>query len=1469
MIDMVLTSLRRIVVALMLMLMQLLTCGTGLAGDWPMWRYDAGRTAASPERLPETLHLQWARQYAPRRQAWDDPLNLDLMTYDRLLEPIVMGDRLFLGFNDTDKIAAVDVRSGAVLWEFFTDGPVRMPLAAADGRVYASSDDGCLYCLDATDGHLLWRFRGGPGNRMAIGNQRLISAWPSRGGPVLRDGNVYFASSIWPFMGVFICALDAQTGEVVWLNDETGAQYIVQPHSAPSFAGVGPQGALVATRDALIVPGGRSVPAVFDRLSGRMRYFEINAGGKGTGGSFVAASDETYFVHTRFKGTRAFTISTGLKTAFLPNEPVLTPELVYSAELKDNQPVVRAWGLDEKMVWEIAADGRGELILAGNTLYAAGVIPAAEPGAPDTNPAPVQATLTAIRLAEGDPRALPEVMWTRPVPGQIERLIAAAGHLFAVTLDGRLMAFGGGVVENAPELLSWLSPLQPEDTAKQSAAALLASGDAHGYALWIGAADEALCQAMAAGSPFVELTFVDPDASRVAALRQRWDQAGIYGKVTAHAVHPADLMAPPYVANMVFVGREWSAELAGNPKQLSALYETVRPYGGVMQLLADPAAVPELQKQVIAASLEKADVTSSADRVIIRRVGALPGAADWTHQHGNIANTIKSDDQRVKLPLGILWFGGNSNTDILPRHGHGPSEQVVGGRLIIQGMNSLSARDVYTGRVLWKREFADLGTHNVYFDETYRDTPLDPAYNQIHIPGANARGTNYVVTTDRIYIVEGSLCHVLDPATGETLLDIALPQDDPANPLEWGFIGVYDDVLIGGVGFASYQKQLDLSAQDVDGEVTQKRAVFGSRSLERAASRALVGFDRYSGQVLWNVRAKHSFWHNGIVAGQGRVYALDRNPRQIEDALKRRGRPIPATYRIAAFDAKTGDVVWETAEGIFGTWLGYSETHDLLLQAGAAASDRLATEVGQGMTVYRGKDGQVAWNKDSLAYAGPCILYNDLIITNANSYSESAGAFFLRDGSQKMTVNPLTGLLQPWKITRAYGCNNILASENLLTFRSGSAGFYDLLTESGTGNLGGFKSGCTSNLVVANGVLNAPDYTRTCSCAYQNQTSLALVHMPELEVWTVDNGAVLNTTDGPVRRLGINFGAAGDRRDSQGMVWLEYPVVAGASPNLQIDVEGNARAWQDHPARIQSSQLPWVLASGLEGLQGVRIGLVAEDPETLSTGLPIRDINDDAEEGPDGSVSLTSSDLELVQDDGNQAVGMRFAGVRLAQGGDVRSAHLQLTCDEPSAEPTELILRAELSSDAAAFDNTDRNITGRPLTTARVLWKPEPWNRKGDAGAQQRTPDLAPLIREVISQKDWKPGHAIALVITGRGRRVATASTKDAKASVRLFIDADEVEVEPAVKTPEAPFLVRLYFGVPAGTIRQRRVFDVVVQGQLAHANVTLGGDPESGSTVVVHQLDRVMIGRALDVRLVAKEGEPVLSGIELQRLNE
>ncbi|MFN9035964.1 MAG: hypothetical protein ACK5YO_06695, partial [Planctomyces sp.] len=116
------------VTALLCLLLPLLSAPAD-ASDWPMWRFDAGRSAAGTEVLPQQLQHAWTLQVPARVQAWDDPLNLDLMPYDRLLEPIVLGNRLIVAFSDTDRVCAFETSSGRELWSFVTDAPVRLPPA--------------------------------------------------------------------------------------------------------------------------------------------------------------------------------------------------------------------------------------------------------------------------------------------------------------------------------------------------------------------------------------------------------------------------------------------------------------------------------------------------------------------------------------------------------------------------------------------------------------------------------------------------------------------------------------------------------------------------------------------------------------------------------------------------------------------------------------------------------------------------------------------------------------------------------------------------------------------------------------------------------------------------------------------------------------------------------------------------------------------------------------------------------------------------------------------------------------------------------------------------------------------------------------------------------------------------------------------------------------------------------------------
>ena len=97
---------------------------------------------------------------------------------------------------------------------------------------------------------------------------------------------------------------------------------------------------------------------------------------------------------------------------------------------------------------------------------------------------------------------------------------------------------------------------------------------------------------------------------------------------------------------------------------LETIYQSVRPYGGTLWVCQNQGFLRRCSKRSATADLPRAKVAAADKAVVVVREGALPGSADWTHLYGNVANTVKSDEQTVKLPLGVLWFGGNSNEDV-------------------------------------------------------------------------------------------------------------------------------------------------------------------------------------------------------------------------------------------------------------------------------------------------------------------------------------------------------------------------------------------------------------------------------------------------------------------------------------------------------------------------------------------------------------------------------------------------------------------------------------------------------------------------------------------------------------------------------------------------------------------------------------------------------------------------------------
>lgn len=1129
--------------------------------NWPAWRYDHNRSAATPEQLAVNLYPQWQVKYSRRIPVWDDPLNQDLMHFDRVFEPVVADGRLFIGFNDQDKVVALDINSGRELWHYYADGPVRLPITASNGKIFFTGDDGYCYCLDQQTGALVWKLLLAPGPNKLLGNKRLISMWPARGGIVIKDNIIYTAASIFPLMGTYIYAIDAETGRVIWKNESTGSNYILQPHRSPAFADVAPQGSFTISGDVLLVAGGRSVPAAFDLKTGEQLYYHLAASGK-TGGAFTCSNDKVFFNHHRDRTTFMYDSETGNRVrpaAF--GYPVVDGDTIYFSGNSITAVLLNEEKIPDTL-WTIHVGATGDMIKAGNILYASD-----------------SAGISAIALGKDKG---PELLWKYPLSGNIQRLLAANGKLIAVSDDGTIITFGDTPEDRVRKLRY---ERRPAVSLWPGRGKIIRTSDTReGYALFLGSVRKRLLKRVVSRTN-LNIIVYEKDSGKIEKLREYFDNKGIKADRLCFLQLNDDTFAsvPNYFSSLTVINDK-SIRKNIDTDILIQLYESTRPYDGKIWVRARGREKRLLKMKVADASLQGAAVKHGAGYTLISRTGPLEGSSPWTHNNGDIANTLKSDDRLVMAPLGILWFGGNSNMDVLPRHGHGPGEQVVDGRLIIEGISSISARDVYTGRVLWKREFENLMDDSwlVYYDETYdEENPLDTKYNQVHLPGANARGTNFIATSEYVYLIEGNKCNLIDIKTGKLEKVFTAGSEDTQ---KLGYIGVYEDLLILGNNFAEFEIEEGDS-------VIIKNPNFTDYNI--TASSELVVMDRFTGERLWSKKANHGFIHNAVIAGDEILFCLDKLPQYLETKNRRRGLHQPEGSRLLYINIRNGEVIEEETEDVFGTWLGYSSEHKLLLQATRPSRDMLTGEAGDRMIAYNIGTREKIWDK-SIRYVNPPIIHNDRIYTEGEGFS-------LLSGDPLLESDPVTGEELKWNFKREYGCGIVAASEHLLTFRSASAGFVNLNAFEGTASLGGWKPGCSTNLIVADGVLNSPDYTRTCQCPYQNQTSLALIHMPWMTYWTNSN---YNWGGNQIQKLGLNFNAPGDRSSDDNILWFEFPVASGVSPEIpvRIDTVDYFRIRKE-PISIISDKTPWISASAVGGLRSLEIVLSADKkaPEATYT----------------------------------------------------------------------------------------------------------------------------------------------------------------------------------------------------------------------------------------------------------------------------
>ncbi len=711
------------------------------AGDWTQYRGDASRSGFVTESLPVPLTLAWTYESArPPARAW--PTNLRLR-FDQAFQPVIAGGLLVFGSSVDDRVHAFDSSTGAPRWTFLTDGPIRLAPVFWNRQLYVASDDGFLYCLSANDGRLLWKFRGGPGPRMVLGNDRMTSAWPARGGPVVLDGVVYFAAGIWPTDGFHLHALDARNGKPLWSNRETGSLNMPQPHEgAYGRSGVAAQGYLVAAGTNLLVPTGRAVPAVFDLRTGKLRYFHL-ATHRRMGGDRVTALGDWFFnVGFPFDATSGLAGDGSPQRigpmAALSNQgdrivrataKSVTAYQLAELQKKDRKgKPITVKGL--RQLWSIDPPAAGySLIVADRTIISGG--------------------RNRVCAIDADSKT---VIWSRAVAGSACGLAVANGCLYVSTDRGRIHCFSGQADRKTVVRTQSSTFVIPDEDPVYGTAAeeiLARTGIEAGYCLDLGCGGGDLALALARRSKLMVYA-VDPDAANVQRARRRLTAAGLYGsRVTVHHAPLSKLAYPKYFANLIVSSRSVMGpadEVIGPAaREISRLQ---RPYGGVL-CVGKPGSM----------------------RIRVR--GELAGAGSWTHQYASAANSCCSDDSLVKGPLATLWFR-DADLSLPPRRSRRPPPLFHQGRLFVQGVG-LRAVDAYNGRTLW--EFSPKES-------------LQP-YN------ADKTGSNFCASDQGLYVRLGGKCLRLDVVTGKKLGEFQVPAGSDQRPGVWGYIAVSDGLLFG------------------------------------------------------------------------------------------------------------------------------------------------------------------------------------------------------------------------------------------------------------------------------------------------------------------------------------------------------------------------------------------------------------------------------------------------------------------------------------------------------------------------------------------------------------------------------------------------------------------------------------------------------------------------------------------------
>ncbi len=1039
--------------------------------------------------------------------------------------------RLIFGSSSEDMIVCLDLVTGKVLWEFFTEGAVRYAPTVYENKVIFGCDDGRVYAVDLKTGKQVWRFDVNKETRWTVINQKVGSQWPVRTNIEVREGKLFFGAGIFPTLefGTRIFCLDPKEGKEVWNRSTNMAS----------------NGYILSAEGNLFVPNGRACPTEYAPKDGLLLYGDKTPRRQG-GGVRIGMFDEvvfygpTEFGIIQFRPSRkipeggnwqrdyalqgVLTGVTGVDIAsdkeqvyFLKEDQLVAiSKGLFASILKeraDAHAVAKGFNKDlfmlsqvqsksditvetpmiEKAAWKATVASARSVVVAGNTVVV---------GCKDK--------VVAFDKKSGAP------VMNVSIKGRVWEMAVGNGILVVNTEEGYTYAFGKTdkpTVDTSPVLKeSFVANATVTSYAEE---AVKRARRDKGFFVVAGLKDGQLTAEIIKKTQMRAICLTN-DSAVAETVRRHLLSLGIYDKANVFTIKDANLPFAPYIANLVV------SEIEIPLFAPAEILRITQPYGGMVLL---PNSAKNWGSAEVPLTVEGAFASFKR--------GELKGGGEWTHMYADAANTSCSEDEFVKGDnYFIQWVGGTVSHDFnAGLEGEYMAPLFKDGILYVIKQLGIQGVDAYNGTELWKVPLKD------YF----RFTPL-------------REGGSACVADGKLYLVIKNQCVVFDGETGKEVTRINAPDKAPA----WGFIALQYDKLYGTA------QVVDATHRYLQRDRDLKKSAWLMSEVEFVVADKVFALERVSGKPAWSYGdGKRRIINSTITLdGKGRMYFVETRadnivkdadgsvllrdvfktadavpnvvPKQLqmdEKTLKKmctgkfpEGIIPPEAFTtmkreeyptwLITLDAHTGAVIKEEpfrSKARSAMYLSYRNDKLLLFASNHSGPledevpfknelDKKADEIKKTLvnfifSAFKAEDYEklfeTTYTPTTKSKFNQIVAHHNYNVLHP-AYLDDA-IWYSPGFRRPSRVDMETGAIEESvrKDESAKGCSPPTASKSSMFYRSFGVSCYTFDSRKRVDISTVTRTGCWINILPAGGIVMVPEYSVGCSCAYPYQTSIA------------------------------------------------------------------------------------------------------------------------------------------------------------------------------------------------------------------------------------------------------------------------------------------------------------------------------------------------------------------------------------------